>query len=273
METAMRGAIDFVPLVDTHAHVFRRDLQFVTGSPNDFQRDYTAADYVAELDAAGVRYGAIAAASFLGTQHELTLRALRKYDRLRATVIVEPDISIDRLRELDQAGVVGIRVATGNMDRAPDLASAPYRKLLSKIVDLDWHVHVYGRREHMPPLLAALGASGVKIVVDHFGARDNQSGENSETFGAILESMSKGRTWVKLSGPYLSEALDHRTMAARFLAQAGPTRLLWGSDWPFVKLGGQLAYRQTIEWLGDWIPEEGIRRQIDANALGLYRFG
>jgi predicted TIM-barrel fold metal-dependent hydrolase len=273
METAMSKTPEFVPLVDTHAHIFRRDLRFTTGSPSDFSRDYTASDYLKELDAAGVRYGAIAAASFLGTQHEFTLNALRESARLRGTVIVDPDISLDRLREMDQAGVVGIRIATGNMVYPPDLSSPSYKRLLSKVIDLDWHVHVYGRREHMSALIKALDAYGVKIVVDHFGARDNQSGENSEVFAVILAAVRKGRTWVKLSGPYLSEKLDHRAMAARLLAEGGPGRLLWGSDWPFVKIGGRLAYPQTVEWLRDWIPDAEVRRQIDANAIELYRFG
>jgi predicted TIM-barrel fold metal-dependent hydrolase len=268
----MNGTQIQPPIVDTHAHIFRRDLKFICGAPNDFTRDYTADDYLSELDAAGIRNGVIAAASFLGAQHDFTLRALEQSNRLRATLIVEPDISADRLRELDRAGVVGIRIATGNMANPPDLASPAYRKLLGRLIDLDWHVHVYGRREHMSVLLTALDASRVKVVVDHFGARDNMSGEDSDSFNAILAATGNGRTWVKLSGPYLSEQLDHRALASRLLAEAGPTRLLWGSDWPFVKLGGNLRYGETVEWLADWITDPSVRRQIDSNAMELYRF-
>ena len=107
----------------------------------------------------------------------------------------------------------------------------------------------------------------------HFGARDNQSGVDSESSKAILSTMRNGRTWVKLSGPYLSDELDHRELSSRLLAEAGPTRLLWGSDWPFVKLNGQLHYSQAVDWLArSATPEEASRQQIDANALELYRF-
>ncbi|PVE22945.1 hydrolase [Microvirga sp. KLBC 81] len=260
------------PVVDTHAHIFRRDLPFIPGVRQDFKRDFTTEDYLAELDAAGVRYGVVAAASFLGTYHDYTLSALERHSRLRATVVVDPDVSQAHLRELDRAGIIGIRFATGNMAAPPDLRSAEYKKLLRAIADLDWHVHVYGRREHLPELLSALDTSGVKIVVDHFGARDNQSGIDSESFRAILSTMKNGRTWVKLSGPYLSDSLDHRELTSRFLAEAGSTRLLWGSDWPFVKLNGHLRYSQAVDWLAEWVPDEGIRQQIDVNALELYRF-
>ncbi|MBT1157152.1 amidohydrolase family protein [Aminobacter anthyllidis] len=259
------------PLVDTHAHIFRRDLPFIAGAPNPFERDYTAEDYVRELDTAGVSYGVIAAASFLGSYHDYTLAALARHRRLRATVIVGPDAPQADLREMNQAGVVGIRLATGNMASPPDLRSPDYRRLLGIVAELDWHVHVYGRRDHLPPMLDALDSAGVKTVVDHFGARDNEAGLESESFKAILRAMRKGRTWVKLSGPYLSEELDHRAMAARLLSEAGPTRLLWASDWPFVKLNGKLTYCQTIEWLNDWVPNEAVRLQMGKNALELYR--
>jgi predicted TIM-barrel fold metal-dependent hydrolase len=258
------------PLVDTHAHVFTRDLPFITKEGTDFERDFAVEDYVAELDAAGIKYGVIAAATFLGTYHDYTLAALEQFKRLRATVIVEPDIPLSRLRALKRAGVVGIRIGTGNMDAAPDLTSAAYDQLFRRITDLDWHVHVYGRGEHMPSLFSALDKAGVKTVVDHFGARDGKSGETSESFQALLSAVKNGRTWVKLSGPYLSEGLDHKALAACLLREAGPERLLWGSDWPFVKLKGRYRYQQTLDWYANVMPDTEVRQQIDANALALY---
>lgn len=262
----------FPPLVDTHAHVFRRDLPFIPNAVHHFERDFPVENLVAELDAAGVRYAAIAAASFLGPYCDYTLEALRKYDRLRATVIVDTDVSSERLRELDRAGVVGIRFAVANMSDLPDLRSPAYRKLLSKIADHGWHVHVFAKPDQLPTILSALDESGVKIVIDHFGTRGSDCGPGSVNFDAVLRTLGNGRTWVKLSAPYWSDELDHRQIAAIFLRECGPTRLLWASDWPFVKLDGRLPYQQAVDWLGDWLPDEGLRRQIDANALELYRF-
>ncbi|MCM2498759.1 amidohydrolase [Neorhizobium galegae] len=262
----------YVPLVDTHAHVFRRDLPFLPGAGQGFTRDFETRDYVAQLDAAGVRYGVIAAASFLGTHSAYTLQALAQYDRLRATVIVDPDVREETLREYDRSGVVGIRLATGNLSVPPDISTSQYQRLFEILADLGWHVHVYGQREHWPMLLRALSDSPVNVVVDHFGARDSQSGVGSEPYAAILAAAEKGKVWVKLSGPYLSQDLDHRHLAHCFLKELGPERLLWGSDWPFVKLNGALAYSRTIDWICEWMPDEEIRKQIDRNALDLYRF-
>ena len=51
-------------------------------------------------------------------------------------------------------------------------------------------------------ILPTLEASGVKIVVDHLGRPDPKSGVNSDGFKALLRSIDKGRTWVKVSGGY-----------------------------------------------------------------------
>lgn len=260
------------PLVDTHAHVFHEDLPFLPDSAPVMARDCTYGDYVAQLDRSGVRFGVIAAATFLGTHCDYTLDALSHHTRLRATIIVDPVIDPERLCDLDKAGVTGIRIGTGNMETLPDLMTPAYQRLFRVLADMNWHVHVYGRGNHLPPVLSALSRSDVKIVVDHFGARDNQSGPGSDSFAAVMSSIRQGRTWIKLSGPYLSEGLDHRDLAGRFLDEAGAERLLWGSDWPFVKLSGKLDYAQTTTWLADWIPDASIRHQIDLNAMDLYRF-
>jgi predicted TIM-barrel fold metal-dependent hydrolase len=261
-----------IPLVDTHAHVFRRDLPFISGATHHFERDFTIDDYLAALEADGVRYGVVVAASFLGTHNNYTLEALSRSDRLRGTVILDTDVTDAELRALDAAGVVGLRLSLGNLPIPPDLRSPGYRTLLGKVRELDWHVHFFARPEHVVDILDALTESGVKIVVDHFGARDAACGEHSEVFGAVRKAMAVGRTWTKLSAPYWSDGLDHGRLARLLLEAGGPERLLWGSDWPFTKLDGRLDYRRTIDWLHGWLPDKAVRRQLDCNALSLYRF-
>lgn len=263
---------EWSPIVDTHAHVFKRDLPFISGSHVNHIRDFTFDDYILELDNAGVRYGVLSAASFLGAYNDYTLEAIKKHDRLRATVIVEPDVDFQYLESMKRNGVVGIRLAVGNMFRAPDLRSQPYRKLLEKVYNLDWHVHVFGRRDDLPNLLSALDESGVRVVIDHFGARDNLCGLGSESFSSILKIMKNGRTWIKLSAPYWSDKIEHKQIINKLLDDGYSHRLLWGSDWPFVKLNGELEYRNTIEWLKVWLPDELVRQSLDRNAIDLYGF-
>jgi predicted TIM-barrel fold metal-dependent hydrolase len=46
------------------------------------------------------------------------------------------------------------------------------------------------------------------------------------------------------------------------LRVAGPDRLVWASDCPFVGHEGQFPYRATIDWLVDAIPDAAGRAKI-----------
>ena len=78
--------------------------------------------------------------------------------------------------------------------------------------------------------------------------------------------------WVKVSGPYRSPGCDHRGLAARLLAEAGPQRLLFGSDWPFVGHETEVTYRDTVNWFEHAIPDAETRREIGRTAARLYKF-
>ncbi len=94
---------------------------------------------------------------------------------------------------------------------------------------------------------------------------------------------TKGRTWVKLSAGYrltwLSTrdgAPDPRAMqlareaAAKLLQEAGPERLLWGSDAPFVGHENSLTYADTLASFAEWVPDAAARRRMTDTALQLY---
>ena len=130
------------------------------------------------------------------------------------------------------------------------------------------HLHVEG--EELPKILPTLEASGVKIVIDHLGRPDPDAGINSEGFKALLRSIDKGRTWVKVSGGYRLGP-PRSTMRASLLRVAGPDRLVWASDCPFVGHEGQFPYQATIDWLIDACPMRRARAKIfGETALKLY---
>ena len=51
-------------------------------------------------------------------------------------------------------------------------------------------------------MLPILEAAGARIVIDHFGHPDPHAGRNCAGFQAVLRSIERGRTWVKLSVAY-----------------------------------------------------------------------
>jgi predicted TIM-barrel fold metal-dependent hydrolase len=263
------------PLVDTHAHAYTLDMPL---SPSAWHRpphDAPIENYIRELDAHGVTHAVLAGASIYGDYNDYQIDALRKYPRLRGTVIINNPL-IDRyvLEMMKKDGVVGVRFQRRNVDNPPDLSSAEYKLLLRRIADLGWHAHLLendGERIIQP--LKDLEASGVRLVIDHFGRPDHKKGVNCEGFKAVLRSVERGNTWVKLSAGYRQASpAAAKALAHELLKSAGPERLLWGSDWPFAAFEDKVTYADTIRDFFEWIPDPAARRKIGGETAFKFYF-
>ena len=259
------------PLVDVHAHIYRMDMPMQSSAWHRPVRDATVEEYLATLDAAGVRYGVLAAASIYGDYNDYMLAAIRDHDRLRATVIVDPDTDPYILRMMKEDGVVGIRLQFRNVETPPDLSSYPYQKLLRRVADLDWHVHLHDEGDRLPQHISHIEMAGPRLVIDHFGRPAAEDGVNSVGFQAVLRSVARGRTWVKLSGAFRIEPPGAaRQLAQALLRDAGPERLLWGSDWPFAAFEDRMTYADTLAQYRENVADAATRRAIDQTAMQFY---
>jgi len=271
------------PVVDAHAHIFTPDMPLADSAWMRPDYGFTAEDYLRVLDAHGVHFGVIAGISIYGQYNDYMISELRRHRRLRGTVNIDPATDRYTLERMRDDGVVGVRLQLSRRRELPDLASEGYRLLLRRVADLDWHVHLALEGPQMPAVLPKLEASGVRIVLDHFGHPDPATGLAGEGFQAVLRSVAKGRTWVKLSAGYRLTWQGRGTgspdpvamrladeAAAKLLQEAGPERLLWGSDCPFVGHESSLTYADTISTFAQWVPSAQARRRITDTALQFY---
>jgi predicted TIM-barrel fold metal-dependent hydrolase len=249
--------------VDSHAHVMRRGQKLIPGARHAPQHDALLPELLGLFDRHGITHGVLTAPSIFGTDNSLLLAALAAApERLRGTVIVDPSFDRRALEELNRAGVVGIRLNMLKRDDLPDLASAPWRRVLDDAGALDWHIEIYVEGPRLTKLLAPALATGVKVVVDHFGSPDPALGVNCNGFRALLAAMGKGRTWVKLSAPYRQGGADVRPYAQAMLGAGGPQRLVWASDWPWTQNAEGLTYAKVLGWLDAWAPDAAQRATI-----------
>lgn len=260
------------PILDTHAHIFLRELPLVEGATHRPEKSFTTSDYLAELDVNDVPFGVIAAPSFLGSYNDYMLDELQQHRRLRGTAIVEPGIDRESLRAMDRGGIVGIRYSLRRYPTVPDFTTPEFQRLLRRIVDLDWHVHILAESDRMAFLVPQLAEAGVKLVIDHFGLPDATRGYDCPAFQAVQRALQTGRTWVKLSAPYRLTGWDAGELARRYLAEAGTERLLWGSDCPWTAHEGKFGFRDTIDWFEQWFPNQAVREAIGRSGLRLYRY-
>ena len=147
------------------------------------------------------------------------------------------------------------------MKQLPDITTFEYRSFFRRLADLDWHIHLHTEGENLPFFIPKIEASGVKLVIDHLGRPDPKTGINSDGFKAMLKSIEKGRTWVKMSAAYrLGDAAPDYARA--LIKSADHDRLMWASDCPFVGEEKNVTYQQTIDWLNTCIPDPATRRKI-----------
>ena len=260
-----------MPLIDSHAHVFRRDLPMAPGGLTTPHHDFELDEYEAILDRHGVASAVIAAPSFLGTYNDYTLAAIRERPRFKTTVILDPNTDPYILKAMDADHAIGVRLSLRGQKTLPDFTSYEWVRFLRRLTDIGWHAHLHIEGQRLPAVLPALQASPVKLVVDHFGRPDPALGADSEGFTALLRAFETGRTWVKLSGGFRI-ACDPAPLAAKLMAVGGPERLVWGSDCPFTDFSDKVNYQYVLDQYLAWVPEAADRATINATTKHLYRF-
>jgi predicted TIM-barrel fold metal-dependent hydrolase len=257
------------PLVDAHVHIFRGNMPLVPSPRHSPDYEFTAEQLQSTLDAHGVQFCVIAAASPWGDCNDYVIHSLRTRPRWRGTVIVDPSTDRYILEQMARDGIVGVRLPFISMKELPDLDSWDYRKFLYRLADMNWHVHLHLDGPRLPAVLPLLERSGVTVVLDHIGRPDPIEGVASEGFKAMVRSVEKGRTWVKLSGGYRlgPQAVDQARELCRL---TGYEHMVWASDCPFVG-AEDTVYGSTIDWLAAVVPDAADRRRIAGeNALKLY---
>jgi predicted TIM-barrel fold metal-dependent hydrolase len=259
------------PLVDAHAHVFTRAMPFAADAHSRPDYDYPVERWLSDLDRHRITYGVIAAASLFDDANAYTLAALGAHrDRLRGTVIVRSEVDAADLRQLAASGVVGVRLMFRRVDELPDVRAEPWRSFLRRIADGGLHVELLSRSASLPLLLPALLEAGVSIVVDHLGVPSDDADERQRGTDALVRAIETERVWVKLSAGFRMPFEVATEVTGRLISQAGPTRLLWGSDAPFVNHEADTCFGDTIDLYQRLVPDAATRAEIDRTALALF---
>ena len=240
-------------MIDGHAHIFLRRL--VGTAPLRYKpyRDATLPAYLSQLDQFGIRGGVLVQPSFLGCDNGYLLQGLRRgAGRLRGIAVIAPDCPLATMRDMDAAGVVGLRLNLFGRP-LPDLRSRAWRRCLARAARLGWQVEVHRPAQDWPLLLPPLLDAGVKVVIDHFGRPHPALGVDDPGFRYLLDAgAASGRIWVKISAAYRNGLAGRGEDIARAAlplldGALGPERMLWGSDWPHtIRLHPLRSHAGTI---------------------------
>lgn len=229
--------------VDAHCHVFGPGDIF----PYAPERKYTPCDAPKEKlwqlrDHLGFERNVIVQATCHGADNRALVEALRHSNgRARGVATVKQDVSDAELRELDAAGVRGVRF--NFVKRLVD--TMPRETLLAiaeRIKPLGWHIVIYFEAQELPELYDFFTSLPTTVIVDHMGRPDVTQPVDGPEFELFLKLMREHRNfWSKVSCPERLSKTGPDTYEdvipfARRVVESFPDRVLWGTDWPHPNL-------------------------------------
>ena len=258
------------PRIDTHAHIFHRDLPTIPEAR--YVPDYAATldKYLSVLSSNGMGRGVLVQPSFLGADNSYLLSALAaEPERLRGVIVVPAGnptahLALDCVAVLHAAGVRGVRL---NLIGQPlvDLTSAAWLDAAGALAEYGWHLEIQAAGAQWIDLAPALQAWPAKLVIDHLGLPQASGDEASR---AVLELAALDHIWFKVSAPYRSSVSRAEVMFNNLLEQGAADRLVFGSDWPFTR-HEENTFEEVLAWAGGLAGEELALRMMTANPASL----
>jgi 2-pyrone-4,6-dicarboxylate lactonase len=257
---------------DVHCHVFG-PLETFPAGPATYAIPLAAPEvYRQMLDTAGFSRGVLVQPAPYGTDTRALFNALELIgDRVRGIAVADADISHEQLQLLHGAGVRGLRFIemldpTSGKRYAGSIGIDTLKRLAPQMREQGWQAHIWARAADCPKVFEQIQDLGVPVVFDHMGQFDVTQGVESAEFKAFLALLATGKVWAKLSLCRVSKQAPgyddvkpfHQAMVA-----ARPDRLLWGSDWPFVRMAENSPdVGHLLDVFQDWVGDEAVVRQI-----------
>lgn len=217
----------------------------------------------------GLERAVLVQPAFYGFDHRALINALTHDGETRGVALATGDVSDEQLDALHAAGVRGLRFTDfRNPDgsvRAGSVGFKELTRLAPRLRERGWHAHLWGDAVAIDALLIDLPSPDLPLVLDHMAMPDIPAGVADPKFQRLLAAVREGLVWVKLSLCRLSsdpEYVDVRPFHDA-LVEANPRRLLWGSDWPFIRMMERSPdVGALLDRFSTWVDDAGLRRAI-----------
>lgn len=268
---------------DCHGHVFGPLEQFPTGASTYAIPLAAPKTHGEMLRRCGLTRAVLVQPAPYGTDTGALVAALATGEgRLRGIAVARASIDDATLGRLHAAGVRGLRFVemkdpVSGQRYAGSVAMAELEALAARMRALGWHAQIWAPCADIPALVARYGDLGVPLVFDHMGQFDAGRGVEDPAFRAFLRIIERGRAWTKLTLCRLVPAGEDFGGLRPFhaaLTKARPDRLLWGSDWPFVRMGARSPdVGRLLDLFLEWVNDDALSRRILVdNPAGLFQF-
>jgi predicted TIM-barrel fold metal-dependent hydrolase len=249
---------------DAHTHIF--DARFPAGPSPYPPPDATLAAHAAMRATLGASRGVIVQPGAYSRDPSCLLDALARDRSLRGVMIADETIADATLQSWHAAGVRALRfvemTAPGGPGRYPGAVGVEsLHALAPRLRALGWQAHLWATAARIAELLPALVTLRLPIMLDHCAM---PAGADDPAFADILNHVRDGAVWVKATlcrvprtGPLESLRPLHDA-----LLRANPDRVLWGSDWPYVRMDPAPDAGAMLDTFLDWTGDDALARRI-----------
>lgn len=255
--------------IDCHVHIF--DPARFPYAPDTWYTPTggetgTAAQLGHVLNAHGVTHALLVGPnSGYGLDNRCLLDAIKHSDgRFKGVAVVRNDASHAELQDLQAQGVVGVAM------NAALLGVDFYRDtgpLLARLRELGLWAQLQVQGDQLVDLKPMLVDSGAKLLFDHCGRPDPQTGVGQAGFATLLALADTGRVCVKLSSLVKCSTLsfpypDAWPYVEALLQAYTAQQLVWGSDWPFLRAPERIDYGPLLALFAQLVPDAAYRQAI-----------
>lgn len=251
---------------DCHAHVFGPYARFPLADASVHSPpEASVADYLTLLQRLGLEHGVLVHPSAYGRDFSALFDALDRHPQLRGVVVARVQDRMD-LRGLRERGVRALRFSHRSGGDFPGAATLDdLQQLAPALADAGLHAELWSDAEALSGAIDVLRQLPVPLVLDHAGGFDLDAGVDAPAFRALLSLFEGGNTWIKLC---MYRNLLHKPAPERgrafqqALQQARADRLLWGSDWPHLRVAPAPDTPQLLASFRAWAGDDALVQQI-----------
>jgi predicted TIM-barrel fold metal-dependent hydrolase len=264
---------------DSHLHIYDRRFEMSWPSLRATP-EASVAEYRLLQQRIGTSRAVVVQPAAYGIDNAVTLDAIEQLgqDKARGVAVLHPGVTDAELEKLHAGGIRGLRFSQHDHNTAVTTAEM-IEPLAQRVNELGWHVQLHLRGQQIVEMADLINRLDVEIVFDHLGRVPQPNAIQHAAMEVIGALLDKGRTWVKLSGPYLDTQTgspryaDIKPVAKAYVKRA-PERLVWGSDWPHpTERDTKPDDAVLLDLLQEWVPDEATRRKILVeNPAKLYGF-
>jgi predicted TIM-barrel fold metal-dependent hydrolase len=190
-------------------------------------------------------------------------------------VLVCTALELPKLLALHSKGVRAVRFSHRSGEGTNFAGSATLADLLEMapaLAQAQLHAELWTDCKALPDIAAHLERMPVPVVLDHMGGFDEAAGVDQPGFRILLDLLARGKIWVKLCAyrNLLScDSLERGLPFHQKMLEANPEQLVWGSDWPHLRVNPAPAAADLLALFKRWTPEsENI---LVYNPARLYR--